>query len=57
MKNILITFLAASFLFISCHNNKAVMDEQQHKNVQRFGMVVKIKKDRIGGIQKIACRQ
>ncbi|MCD6346524.1 MAG: L-rhamnose mutarotase, partial [Bacteroidales bacterium] len=49
-------FLSVCFVFlffIACSNEKENIDEKQHKNVKRVGMVVKIKKDMVDEYKKL----
>ena len=44
MKNLILTCCVLLFI-MACNNNKVSIDEEQHENVKRVGMVVKIKKE------------
>ena len=52
MKKILLTCFA-SFLFIACTNEKMSIDEEQHQNMKRIGMVVKIKTESVEEYKKL----
>ena len=51
-KTILAVFLAALF-FLACTRENKTINQKEHKEMKRVGMVVKIKKDRLEEYRKL----
>lgn len=52
MRKLLLMCITGLF-FMSCCHNESSIDQQWHKNVQRVGMVVKVKKEHLEEYKKV----